>query len=118
MSKDSSLGMQVFYFAVFICIIGYIIYLTTKKNKEPLCINPQQCGTTELENVLKYDWKTEPNNPFYTSHMVVPKLPEKYSGENVKNNYLNNANIVYADIENDMLNAALVPKPGMPFVYP
>ena len=107
-------------FLVLVCL-GVVYALIVKlmaKQKEALCINPVKCGTTELESVLKYDWKTEPNNPFYTSHMVVPKLPEKYSGENIKNTYLNNANKVYSDIENDMLNAALVPKSNYLFVYP
>jgi hypothetical protein len=107
-------------FLVLVCL-GVVYALIVKllaNQKETLCINPVKCGTTELENVLKYDWKTEPNNPFYTSHMVVPKLPEKYSGENVKTTYLNNANKVYGDIENDMLNAALVPKSDYLFVYP
>ena len=85
---------------------------------EGLCMNPIKCGSTELEHVLKYDWETEPNNPFYTNNMVVPKLPDAYSGENIKSNYLHNANNIYSDIENDLLNAALVPKHGMTFVYP
>lgn len=107
-------------FLILVClgVVYALIIKLVSKQKEALCINPVKCGTTELENVLKYDWKTEPNNPFYTSHMVVPKLPEKYSGENVKNTYLNNANKVYTDIENDMLNASLVPKPDYLFVYP
>jgi hypothetical protein len=50
--------------------------------------------------------------------MVVPKIPQKYSGENIKNVYLNNANKVYSDIENDILNASLVPKNNYLFVYP
>lgn len=101
-----------------IVIIYMLIMKLISQHKESLCINPNKCGTTELENILKYDWKTEPNNPFYTSQMVVPKIPQKYSGENIKNVYLNNANKVYSDIENDILNASLVPKNNYLFVYP
>jgi hypothetical protein len=104
----------IFIIILYIFLNRYIL----NKKIEPLCINPRSCGTFELENVLQYDWKTEPNNPFYTHEMVVPKLPEKYSGENTKLTYLNNANLIYSDIENDLLNAGLVPKFGMPFVYP
>lgn len=107
-------------FLVLVClgIIYVLIINLLSKQKESLCINPIKCGTTELENVLKYDWKTEPNNPFYTSQMVVPKLPKKYSGENIKSIYLNNANKIYSDIDNDILNALLVPKSNNLFVYP
>lgn len=107
---------------LFVLVLIVFIYFLLNKyilyKKEALCIEPSKCGTTELENVLNYDYTTEPNNPFYTHEMVVPKLPSKYSGENVKNRYLNNANKVYSDIDNDILNASLVPKPGALFVYP
>jgi hypothetical protein len=101
-----------------IIVVYFLLYKYISYKKEALCIAPSKCGTTELENVLNYDYTTEPNNPFYTHEMVVPKLPSKYSGENVKNRYLENANKVYSEIDNDILNAALVPKPGLLFVYP
>lgn len=103
---------------ILICIVFYLVNKYIVYNKEALCINPIKCGTTELEHVLNYDWSTEPNNPFYTHEMVVPKLPSKYSGENVKIDYLNNANKIYSDIDNDILNAQLMPKQGQLFVYP
>lgn len=101
-----------------ILVVYFLLYKYISVKKEPLCIEPSKCGTTELENVLNYDYTTEPNNPFYTHEMVVPKLLSKYSGEAVKNRYLNNANKVYSDIDNDILNSSLVPKPGTLFVYP
>lgn len=103
---------------ILIIIIYYLLDKYILYSNEELCIDPKNCGTTELEQVLNYDWNTEPNNPFYTHEMVVPKLPSKYSGENVKSQYLENANKVYSDIENDLLNAQLVPEQGQLFVYP
>jgi len=105
---------------LFIILIIYIVITKIPffNNYEGLCIDTTKCGETELENVLKYDWKTEPNNPFYSMNMVIPQLSDKYSGENIKNRYLTNANIVYSDIENDILNSSLLPKPNTPFIYP
>ena len=107
---------------ILVIILIIIIYFLLNKyilyNTEELCIDPKKCGTTELEQVLNYDWTTEPNNPFYTHEMVVPRLPSKFSGENVKSQYLVNANKIYSDIDNDALNAQLIPEQGKLFVYP
>lgn len=105
---------------ILIIVIYYLLnkYILYTNTTEELCIDPKKCGTTELEQVLNYDWVTEPNNPFYTHEMVVPKLDSKFSGENIKSRYLENANKVYSDIDNDIINAELIPKQGQLFIYP
>jgi hypothetical protein len=111
--------MKQLIITIILIIITYFLLNKYLINyRENLCINPRKCGTTELENVLQYDWQTEPNNPFYTNNMVIPQLSNKYSGENIKNQYLINANKIYSDIDNDILNANLVPKTGTTFIYP
>ena len=106
----------VFLILVILITIG-TLYFINKKSAEPLCVNPIDCGTKELQKVLEYDLKTEPNNPFYTHEMVVPKMKD-FSFEKEKLKYLEKANIVYQDLSNDLLNANLVPKRDYLFVYP
>lgn len=104
---------------ILIIIIYFFIYkYLNYKKKEKYYNLKLNNDTKELEQILNYDWKTEPNNPFYTNNMIIPKMNSNYSGENVKYKYLNNSNKPYLDIENDMINASLIPKKNELFIYP
>ena len=62
------------------------------------------------------DVEVEPNNPYYTSNMVVMNRPNlKY--EKVKNNYLVKKNMEYIKVDDDELNKSLLPQ-GTMFAHP
>jgi hypothetical protein len=101
-------------------IVLYIFiykYLNYKKREKYYKIRLND-DNKELNKILNYDWKTEPNNPFYTNNMIIPQMHSNYSGECVKLNYLNNSNKPYLDIENDLINVSLIPKKNELFAYP
>jgi hypothetical protein len=111
---------------IFFCIIKTVVM------REGMCIPGNgNCQATRLidgmgiEYPLDTDMTTmqsvEPNNPFYTSRMVIPAVSDiagAKTTENIKNNYLTRANIPYLHYDEDLLNRELLPAPGLLFVGP
>ncbi len=105
---------------VVICVVLLLmlLYYIVKKNRTNNFINTSQINKTKnLPNPFEEtDEVVEPNNPFYTSKMVVLNNPKtKY--ENVKNKYLVKKNMEYMKLEDDDINKNLLPN-GVLFVGP
>lgn len=102
-------------------IVGGLIYVLYLNYKEKFCLDPQKCRDDMLVNIdgenpfSEIDKIVEPNNPFYTSSMVVPK-DNKYFKEK-KGKYLINANMVYMDLDNEEVNSNQLPY-GKLFIAP
>lgn len=102
-------------------IVGGLIYVLYLNYKEKFCLDPQKCKDNTLVNMdgenpfAEIDKIVEPNNPFYTSSMVVPK-DNTYFKEK-KGKYLVNANMVYMDLDNEELNSNQLPH-GKLFIAP
>ena len=104
---------------IVICVIVLllVIYYIIKKNRGKNNNNGQFDEPSSLPNPFEEtDEIVEPNNPFYTSKMVVLNNPNtKY--ENVKNKYLVKKNMEYMKLEDDEVNKHLLPH-GTLFVGP
>ena len=104
---------------IVICVIVLllVIYYIIKKNRGKNHNNVKIDEPNSLPNPFEEtDEIVEPNNPFYTSKMVVLNNPNtKY--ENVKNKYLVKKNIEYMKLEDDEVNKHLLPH-GLLFVGP
>ena len=104
---------------IVICVIVLllVIYHIIKKSKSNNNDNFHIEESNNLPNPFEeMDEIVEPNNPFYTSKMVVLNSPNtKY--ENVKNKYLVKKNMEYMKLEDDELNKHLLPN-GSLFVGP
>ena len=104
------------YLIVIFCvvIIGLLICYLLKKNRNNF---KNIVNKPELQHPFEEkDQEVIPNNPYYTSNMVVMNKPNlKY--EKVKNNYLVKKNMEYMKIDDDELNKNLLPQ-GTMFAHP
>lgn len=101
---------------IFVILILILVYKYNKKQNYKNSINISEISE-ELPNPFeKSDEVVEPNNPFYTSKMVVLNHPNT-KFENVKKDYLVKKNMEYMRLDDDELNKNLLPQ-GCLFVGP
>ena len=102
-------------------LVSGLRYLLIQKCNEKFCLTPQKCADSTVVDMEGYnpfteiDKIVEPNNPFYTSSMVVPKNNVYFKEK--KGKYLTNANMPYMDLENENLNSNQLPH-GKLFIAP
>lgn len=108
-------------FAVTLILAIGLTYVLIQRFTEKYCVDPQNCADTTLVNMdgsnpfAEIDKVVEPNNPFYTSSMVVPKDMTYFNEK--KGKYLINSNMPYMDLENENLNVNQLPH-GKLFIAP